>query len=188
MSTAPTGLLRKAPLSQERNGAGRAATPGAKRDNVPKIDRQGSSREARQLAAAILEVLAGVRSPAAAAQLLGISLPRYYAMELRALQGMLSSCEVRPKGRIRSPASELAALQRECERLRRDCARQQALVRAAQRTIGLTPPPAAAAKPDRSGKKRRQRKPTVRALKAAQVLKEPTPAPSLETTSAASPS
>jgi hypothetical protein len=188
MNTAPTGMLRKTLPSQERNWTRPAARPGAKRPGTPKIDVQGSSREARQLAAAILEVLAGVRSPAAAAQLLGISLPRYYAREMRALQGLLASCEARPKGRSRSPASELAAVQRECERLRRDCARQQALVRAAQRTIGLTAPPAVATKPDRSGKKRRQRKPTVRALKAAQVLKEPTPAPSVESTSAATPS
>ena len=37
---------------------------------------QESSREAKRLAAAILEVLAGERTPAQAAQALAISLPR----------------------------------------------------------------------------------------------------------------
>jgi hypothetical protein len=53
--------------------------------------------------------------------------------------------------------------------LRRDCARQQALVRAAQRTIGLTAP--AASKPEKNGKKRRKRRPTARALRAVARLK-----------------
>ena len=161
-----------------RNGLGTAkransavARPpaGAKRPGAPKLSLEGTSREARQLAAAILEVLAGVRTPLAAAQQLAISLPRYYAVELRALQAMVVACEPRPRGRVRSPASELAALRRECDQLRRACARQQTLLRAAQRTIGLAPPPA---KPAGGGKKRRQRKPTVRALKAIGVLRE----------------
>jgi hypothetical protein len=122
----------------------------------------------------------------AAADALGVSLPRYYAVELRALEGLIAACAPRPKGRVRTAASELAALKRECEQLRRDCARQQALVRASQRTIGLTAPPAPT--PARAGKKRRSRKPTVRALKAARVLREETPDPSLEETVAATPS
>jgi hypothetical protein len=44
-------------------------------------------------------------------------------------------------------------------------------VRAAQRTIGLAPP-APDARPDRSGKKHRRRRPTARALKAAARLTE----------------
>jgi hypothetical protein len=61
-------------------------------------------------------------------------------------------------------------LRRECEQLRRECSRQQALVRAAQRTIGLTPP--ASPKPEKNGKQRRKRRPTARALRAAVRLRD----------------
>ena len=133
---------------------------------------EGASPEARKRAAAILEVLAGTRTPTAAAEALGVSLPRYYLLEVQALHGMLVACEPRTIGRTASPESALAALRRECEQLRRDCARQQALVRAAQRTIGLPPP--TPAKPESNGKKRRrQRRPTVRALRAVARLQPP---------------
>jgi hypothetical protein len=136
-----------------------------------------ASAQARQQAAAILEVLAGVRTPAEAAAALAVSLPRYYVLETRAVQGMLLACEPRPLGRQPTTASPLAALRRECEQLRRDCARQQALVRAAQRTIGL---PAAPAKPDQKGPKRRPRRPTARALRAAaQLQTEAAPPPAV---------
>jgi hypothetical protein len=127
---------------------------------------EGASAAAKRLAAAILEVLAGARTPTQAAQALGVSVPRYYLLEVRALHGMLAACEPRPLDRGPSPASALAALQRECEQLRRECTRQQALVRAAQRSLGLAPPTPAARGPERNGKKRRRR-PTVRALRAA---------------------
>jgi hypothetical protein len=123
--------------------------------------------EARRFAAAILEVLGGARSPTEAAAALSISLPRYYLWETRALAGLLQACEPRPMGRVRSPASELAAAHKQIEKLQRECARQQALVRAAQRTVGLLPP--VPAKPGTQGKKRK-RKPSVRALRVAEVL------------------
>jgi hypothetical protein len=129
-----------------------------------------NSREAQRLAAAILEVLAGLRTPAQAAAALGVSLPRYYHLEARALRGLLAGCEARPPGRVRSPDKELASLQRQQERLQRELSRQQTLVRMAQRTVGLTPPPAAA--PAAKGGKKRRRRPTVRALAAAARLQE----------------
>jgi hypothetical protein len=113
---------------------------------------------------AVLEVLAGARTPAEAAAALGMSVPGYYLLERQALHGMLLACEPRTTGRGPTAASALAALRRECEQLRRECGRQQALVRAAQRTIGLSAP--SAVKPERNGKKRRRR-PTARALRAA---------------------
>jgi hypothetical protein len=131
---------------------------------------EGASAQARRQTAAILEVLAGVRTPTQAAEVLEVSLPRFYVLELQALQGMLVACEPRSLGRQPSSESALAALRRECEQLRRDCGRQQALVRAAQRTIGLTAPPAAP-KPEKNGKKRRKRRPTARALRAVARLK-----------------
>jgi hypothetical protein len=144
------------------------------RPGVPKLRTDGVSPEARRQAAAILEVLAGVRTPTEVAQQLAISLTRYYIIESRALQGLIAACEPRPHGRLRSPESELAAVRRECEQLRRQAARQQALLRVTERTLGLAgataaPPP----KADRKNpKKRRQRKPKARALHAATVLQE----------------
>jgi hypothetical protein len=119
------------------------------------------------LAAAILECLAGLRTPGSAAESLKVSLPRYYQLETRALQGMLAACEPRPVGRVKTPANALATLQRECGRWRQECARQQALVRAMQRAIGL-----AAAPVKTDGSKRRQRRPMVRALRAIEGLRD----------------
>jgi hypothetical protein len=148
--------------------------PVVPRDGVPALRLEGTDRDTRRWAAAILEVLAGVRTPRAAAQALDISLPRYYMVELRALQGLVAACAPRPRGQVRTAASELAALRRECERLRRDGARHQALARVAQRAVGLAPPATSPPKPA-GGKKRRPRRPTARALKAVQVLREEEP-------------
>lgn len=144
---------------------GKPAKPRAK---GPAVD--GGSREARRLAAAILEVLGGARLPSDAAGALGISLPRYYLLETRALNGLVEACEPKPLGRVRSPESELAAVQNDLERLKRENARLAALVRVAQRTIGLAAPPPP--KPSVGGKKRRKRKPSVRALRAVEHLKK----------------
>jgi hypothetical protein len=132
-----------------------------------------------------LEVLAGVRRPSEAAQALETSLPRYYLLERRALAGLLAACEPPPRGPQPDPSRRLTALERENQRLRRECDRQQALVRAAERSLGLAlavpRPPAKAtdAKPGGNGRKRRARRPSVRALKAARMLQavETTPAP-----------
>jgi hypothetical protein len=127
-----------------------------------------NSKEARRLAAAILEVLAGARTPQQAAEALGMSLPRYYQIESRGLRGLLRACEARPKGRQPNPARELADLQRENQRLQRELSRAQSLARMAQRSLGLPPP---AASPPVQGKKGRKRKPAVRALTLAARLK-----------------
>jgi hypothetical protein len=116
------------------------------------------------LAAAILEVLAGLRTPAQAAEATGVSLPRYYQLEARALAGLVRACERHPKGRRRGPPDAAAALAKENERLKRDLSRQQTLVRLAQRSVGLSPPAAPA-------KAKRKRKPTTRALVAAERLR-----------------
>jgi hypothetical protein len=114
-----------------------------------------ASRNARLWAAAILEVLAGERMPAEAATALGLSLPRYYQMEQQALRALTAACEPRPPGRQVGPAQEAAQLRLENARLRRDVLRQQALVRAVQRSVGLAPPPPPANKAAAT-KKRRQ--------------------------------
>lgn len=144
----------------------------------------GASSPARRQAAVILEVLAGVRRPSDAAQALGISVPRYYQVERRALVGLIAACEPAPRGPRQEHARRIAALEREKLRLQRECDRQQALVRATQRSLGLAPP--TAVRPpakDPAGKKeggparrRRNRRPMVRALQAARSLQAAAPA------------
>lgn len=127
-----------------------------------------ASREAKRLAAGILEVLAGVRTPAEAASGLGISTVRYYLLEDRALAGLVLACESRLKGPGSDPEREAIRLRKTIRRLERDVQRHQALVRAAQRTVGL----AALAAPKTTAKPgRRRRRPTVRALRAVVRLK-----------------
>ena len=129
---------------------------------------QGVSPQARRVAAAILEVLAGARTPTEAAAALELCVPRYYQLEAEALRGLLAACE---PGRD-AAATEQARLLRDNQRLQRDLLRQQALARAAQRTIGLSAvPPPAAAKP---GKKPRRRR-IARALSVAARLHADTP-------------
>lgn len=133
---------------------------------------------ARRQAAVILEVLAGVRRPSEAAQVLATSLPRYYQLERRALDGLLRACEPAPRGPRVDSTRQLAALERENRQLKRECDRQQALVRMAERSLGLPAP--AAVKPPAKGqaespkggvKLRRQRRPSVRALQVARDLR-----------------
>ena len=131
-----------------------------------------ASPEAKRVAAAVLEVLAGTRGPSEAAIALGISLPRYYQLEGRALTGLLAACEPRRGGRGRRGGTELTALRQECDRLRHECARQQALVRAAQRSVGLPPPAPPPPRPVEGGRKRRRRRPKARALKVVALLRE----------------
>lgn len=132
-----------------------------------KLDRTTS--DARRQAAAILEVLAGVRTPMEAAKALGLSLPAYYKLEARALRGMVLGCQPPGRGPRSSPEVEVRRLRRQCQQLKQEAGRYQALARAAQRAAGLTAPPAAPAKDARVRKKR---KPSVRALRALAALRQ----------------
>jgi len=127
----------------------------------------GASKEAKRLAAMLLDVLAGSRTPPQAAEALGVSLPRYYQLEDRGLNGLLAACETRPRGRQATIETQLHMLTKENEQLKRAMARQQSLVRLTQRTVGVAPPAAAKA----TGK-RRKRKPSVRALRRANRLRQ----------------
>jgi hypothetical protein len=136
----------------------------------PRVIEAGTS-EATRLAVVILEVLAGERSPTDAAQTLSITSPRYYQLETRALKGMVAALEPQPKGKQPSLEGRIARLEQALHASRRDCARQEALVRAAQRSLGIKPTAATDGKlpaKDRAG--RRKRRPTVRALKAARAI------------------
>jgi hypothetical protein len=124
--------------------------------------------EARRLAAAILEVLAGARTPTEAATALELSVPRYYQIEAQALRGLLEACEPKPRGRVRLEKSEVETLRKENQRLQRDLTRHQSLARAAQRAVGLSPPAPVVSK---TGKKPRKRR-VARALSVAARLQE----------------
>src|SRR5260370_37614406 len=80
-------------------GGGSAGRPPGSRPPRPIAGSAECSRQAKQRAAAILEVLAGARSPTDAAVALGVSLPRYYLLEEKALAGLLAACEPQPCGR-----------------------------------------------------------------------------------------
>jgi hypothetical protein len=128
--------------------------------------------EAQRLAATILECLAGMRSPPAAAELLKISLPRYYQLEARALEGLVAALGPRPKGKQPSLENRIQQLEKQLEVAQRACARQEALVRVTQRSLGLAalaqPRPST---PSPQGQRRKPRRPQVRALRAAQTLR-----------------
>ncbi len=140
------------------------------RSKGPKIPECGVDPEARRLCMVILEVLGGVRTPTDAAGALGVSPPRYYALESRALGGLLDACRRRSKGPRRTPERDNLRLRRDVDRLTRECARTQALLRSAQRAMGISAP-AAAPKKLEAGAKKRKRRPVVRALRAAKVLR-----------------
>jgi len=123
---------------------------------------------AKRLAAAILEVLAGARTPTEAATALGLSVPRYYQVEAQALRGLLQACEPKPRGRVRVVKDEAEVLRQENQRLQRDLTRQQSLARAAQRAVGLSPPTPIV---NKGGKKSRKRR-VARALSVAARLQE----------------
>lgn len=131
--------------------------------------------ETRRRAAAVLEVLAGAKTPADAAEALSISIARYYLLEARALEGLVVSCEPRPRGRASFQGRSLVSLKKENDRLRADLTRTQALARAIQRTTGLPENGQGDAPVD--GRTRRRRRPHARALRAARNLAPP-PAPS----------
>jgi len=127
-----------------------------------------ASTGARTLAATILEVLAGLRTPTEAAQALSISLVRFYQLENRALEGLVQGCEPRPIGRRLDHSAATDKQRKECDRLKQDVARHQALLRSAQRALGVVPPPPPV-KPQPGS--RRKRKATVRALSMARKLR-----------------
>jgi len=82
-----------------------------------------ASKEAKRLAAMLLDVLAGLRTPPQAAEALGVSLPRYYQLEDRGLNGMLAACETRPRGRQATAETDVHRLTKENERLKRELGR-----------------------------------------------------------------
>jgi hypothetical protein len=151
----------------DRHVSSAAKRPVKSRASGPRVPE--ASREAKRIAACILEVLAGASSPTAAADALDVSLPRYYLLEQRAVAALVSACEPR-SGRTVAPHREVDMIRKQLERAERNATRFQTLLRVAQRTIGLAPATnqnSAKAK----GKLKRVRRPTARALVAARNLR-----------------
>jgi hypothetical protein len=164
-----------------------------------------ATTDAKRIAGAILEVLAGVRSITDAALALGVTSARYYALEARAVAGLIAACEPRGPGPLSGHglASEIERLRGERDRLRDEAARYQALARIAQTAFG--PPGAAATSapaaslpglsvrqqraaraaaraapaPAAAVKPRKKRVPTVRALRLAQQVQQHAASPTV---------
>lgn len=173
-----------APNAPTKNGdsttprrRGRPPNLGPKAPSKPKTTRPGAgltgSPEAKRKASVILEVLGGLRSPTSASAVLGVSIQRYYMIEVRALQGLLTALDAKPKpGGQPSPETALRRVTAERERLERELLRAQALLRVAQRAVGLSPPSAETTTKAKAGSgKKKPRRPTVRARRAADELR-----------------
>lgn len=132
------------------------------------------SELARRQAAILLESLSGACGPLEAANTMGVALVRYYQLEARALQAVVKALEPRPRGRQVSEARMRAQGEAERRRLERELHRYQALYRTAQKTLGISPKPAAGAEEKGGRKKRRMRKVT-RGERLAQGLRVAAP-------------
>lgn len=124
-----------------------------------KMPRHPVSEASKKAAAGILSVLAGWRTPAEVGTALGLSVNRYYQLEQRALEGMLTALEPRPRGPSPRPEAERERLTREVTRWQREAARSQALLRTTQRALGLKDLSPVKEKPGKG----RARRPRVRA-------------------------
>jgi len=96
------------------------------------------SKRARQIAVVVLEALSGEAGTSEAADKLGVSLSRYYQLEARGLAGLLKALEPRGKGPRNTPERTIKALQADNKQLEKELRRHRALLRAAQRSVGLT--------------------------------------------------
>jgi hypothetical protein len=109
------------------------------------------SESAKRAAQAVLEVLSGLKGPTEGAEALGVSLPRYYVLETRGLEGLVKGLEPREKGKREArPEDRLAEVSRERDRLKTELERMKSLVRAAQRSVGL--PQSTESKMEKPGK------------------------------------
>jgi hypothetical protein len=120
-----------------------------------------ASERAKKSAVAVLQVMAGLRTPVEAATALGVTANRYYQLETRGLRALLVAMEPRPRGRALRPEAQVERLTREKARAERESARYLALLRASQKTLGLAPKGVEAR--DSRDKRGRRRRPRMRA-------------------------
>ena len=148
-----------------------------KREVRPKLPLgAGASDDARRAAVAVLSVMAGELSTSEAAKRLSLSVNRYYQLEARALQAMVSALEPLPRGRRRGRDFELEKLRKARSRAEREATRFQALLRVAQRALALSaPPPRPPARvegPKGKAAGKRARRPRVRARTVIAAMSE----------------
>ena len=128
----------------------------AKKSKPASISSLEASPEARKHACVLLEVLSGLKGPGEAAEELAVSLPRYYVLEARALEGFVKALEPRERGPgPASVESRLAKAKSESEQLRKELTRAQSMLRMARRAAGLKPEKRPTAE---KGKKSKRRK------------------------------
>jgi len=129
-----------------------------------------ASPEARKKACAMLEVLSGLRSPGEAAQELNVSMPRYYTLETRALEGFVKALEPREKGRgARTAEAKLEDMTKERDGLKAELLRTRTMLRVARRAVGLVEEASLPAA--KNGKKKAKRRKTNRGRKVLAALK-----------------
>jgi len=126
------------------------------------------SEVARRHAALLLEALCGLRTTVSASEAMGVALVRYYVLEARALQAMVTALEPRPRGRQPSPDARLLQLEAENKRLVREALRATSLYRVSQRALGVGEPKTT--KPN--GKRRRRPKKRFRGQVVVSTLTE----------------
>ena len=131
-----------------------------------------ASEGARRTAAAVLRVMAGLETPTQASAALSLSVNRYYQLEQRALSAMVKALEPLPRGRRMSPTAQMERIVREKQQAIRDASRYQALWRAGQRALGLSPP-ASKIEASPAGAGKRPRRPRVRAKAVIAQLEAP---------------
>jgi hypothetical protein len=132
------------------------------------LDLNQITPESRKHAGCVLEVLAGLRSPEQAAEALSMSLPTYYNLETRALRGLIHGCTPTPPGRTLMLLKQVRSFELQCATLQKQVGRYQALLRNAQRSAGLLPPPVEAKA--RIGAQRKPKRPAIRALRAIEAI------------------
>ncbi|MEK6778459.1 MAG: hypothetical protein AABY80_02210 [Candidatus Deferrimicrobiota bacterium] len=124
------------------------------------------SPEAKRRLTAVLSVLGAEMTAKQAAASLEVTVNRYYMLESRAFEGMCWSLENRARGAFRRPSREVERLLQENDRHRREVDRLRALLRAAQRTMGLMAAlPQKGKRAEEKGGGRRSRRATARALR-----------------------
>ena len=111
----------------------RCVMPTKKKENVQGLK---GSRASRKAVAAILEALSGEIGTAEAAELMGVSLSRYYQLEARALQGMLGAMEPKKRGIQKTPEREILGLEAEKKLLEKELRRHQSLLAGRQSQPG----------------------------------------------------
>jgi hypothetical protein len=155
----------------------RRSSPAKRTRAVPAPRTVEPSERAQQVAVVVLNVLGGNQGPGDAARTLGISMAHYYLIEQRAIRGLLGACEPRLKrGPQPDHTQQVRRLEQQNQHLTQALLRQQAIVRSTHRGLGIRNPTPPLPKVGKSGKQRRARRPTVRALRQADRL-APKPSP-----------